>query len=485
MKPELDIETRMMRRNMTNTQIKNQNNVMEGVVVNNFIKDNTLNDAYDTLVISENSRLPAKIYEVETKKERGILPLCVGAFATMGGLFLGTKLVSDLSAPKKNELPGLTRNHCINDELHQGIYSMIHSPNKKTILACTGVIALSSMAFLAKMFIDGCRDVWIKKKEADIQKNLQERLIEVEAQCFAGKIQIIRSLLSSKAKQFSLDLNNVSNDRVNSLGNVNFKNSNRDANTPQKDANENLKYGFLAGGTLLGMGILGFYSMKNLRVHSNNIKKGLKNAEEQINQVVERINQGKSKDEGLKYLEGVLESMWAEPDYIRKTVEKLALPEEEKVKIANTFVKNICTPVEQVNNVMGGSGRNKITYFSHVNEYLSFFYDWLMNGDNKQFRNLFIGISSVSALSYVGKSIFEAVKDVRVKKYSADIELNLQQRLVSTELRNFKAKKDAAIEPLCQEFYTQKVNGKSSEELKVMADNILFEIKNGPPFVYS
>ena len=27
--------------------------------------------------------------------------------------------------------------------------------------------------------------------------------------------------------------------------------------------------------------------------------------------------------------------------------------------------------------------------------------------------------------------------------------------------------------------------GDGAEELKIMADNILFEIKNGPPFVYS
>ena len=72
-----------------------------------------------------------------------------------------------------------------------------------------------------------------------------------------------------------------------------------------------------------------------------------------------------------------------------------------------------------------------------------------------------------------------------VKKYNADIELNLQKRLVSTELRNFKAKKESAIEPLCEEFYRLKESGKSPEELKVVADNILFEIKNGPPFVYS
>ena len=74
---------------------------------------------------------------------------------------------------------------------------------------------------------------------------------------------------------------------------------------------------------------------------------------------------------------------------------------------------------------------------------------------------------------------------MQVKKYSADVELDLQKRLIATELRNFKAKKESAIEPLCDEFFIQKENGKSPEELKTIADNILFEIKNGPPFVYS
>ena len=32
---------------------------------------------------------------------------------------------------------------------------------------------------------------------------------------------------------------------------------------------------------------------------------------------------------------------------------------------------------------------------------------------------------------------------------------------------------------------SNEAKGKSPEELKIMADNILFEIKNGPPFVYS
>ena len=108
-----------------------------------------------------------------------------------------------------------------------------------------------------------------------------------------------------------------------------------------------------------------------------------------------------------------------------------------------------------------------------------------MNPKNPQFKNLFFGIAGISALGYGGKSIAEAVKEVQVKKYNAQTELNLQKRLVSTELRNFKAKKDSAIEPLCDEFLKEKQNGKSKEELKIIADNILFEIKNGPPFVYS
>jgi len=482
MKLEQDIETRMVRRNMTNTQKKNQTSLMEGVVVNNFIKDVSLDETYDTLVISSNTKMPEKLYETETKKNKGLIPLCLGSLGVMGAICGGTKLISDLTKNNKNsKLPGLTRNHCINDELHQSIYSLIHSPNKKTLLACAGVIALSSMAFLGKMFIDGCRDIWITKKSADIQKNLQEQLIKVEAQCFSGKIQIIRSLLSQKAKQFSLDLSE-NNDPLSIKGNINFTSEKEN----QSNKKENLLYTAISVATVLGIIGLGFLSMKNLRSQAQSIKKGINDTEKIIKNTVEDLNNNNGNhSELLKNLEGLLESIWAEPDFIKKTINKLNIPPEEKSRLIKEFTENICTPIEQVNSVMGGSGRNKITYFSHVNEYLSFFYDWLMNSDNKHFQNLFLGISSISGLSYIGKTVFEAIKDVQVKKYNANIELDLQQRLVATELRNFKAKKDAAIEPLCQEFYKQKVSGKSKEDLKVIADNILFEIKNGPPFVYS
>ena len=116
-----------------------------------------------------------------------------------------------------------------------------------------------------------------------------------------------------------------------------------------------------------------------------------------------------------------METIWAEPEYIRHTVSRLNFPKEEQQRLAEKFIESVYSPIEQANSVMGGSGRNKITYYSHVNDYLSFFYDWLMNSNNTQFRNLFFGITSISALSYTGKNIFEAVKEVQVKKYNADI----------------------------------------------------------------
>ena len=158
------------------------------------------------------------------------------------------------------------------------------------------------------------------------------------------------------------------------------------------------------------------------------------------------------------------------------------LPEAEKIKYIDHLTSSMKRATEKVNSAIGGSGRNKITYFSHVNDSLAFFYDWLMNPQNPQFKNLFIGITGISALGYGGKITAEAVKEVQVKKYNAETELNLQKRLVPTELRNFKA---SIIEPLCEEFIKQKKAGKSQEELKIIADNILFEVKNGPPFVYS
>lgn len=492
-----DAETRRMQRNMTDTQKRNANSIKEAKIVNSFVKDPlvSMDETFDYLVISHNDiEIPKKVYEQEQKDSSRSLKYLAGASIGVMGFIGGfTALIKNFSEKKLAStqeylLPGITRNHCINDELHQSIFSMIQSPNRKTVLASVGVITLAAMAFLAKTFIDGFRDVWIKKQEANIQKNLQENLIAVETQAFSGKIQIIRSLLASKAKTFS-----------NEIGNSNqpsFKSNGVKEKSEKKNSLSSL---VLAGVTLAGIIGLGFYAITNLRKSDEFIKKGLKNTREALDDVIREFNEnkplGKVEDhngrlltgkEAYKHIiENMLDSIYAKPYEIEAFIEKMKLPKAEKEEFTRYLQNAMNQATEKVNSAIGGSGRNKITYFSHVNEYLSFFYDWLMNPKNPQFKNLFFGIAGISGASYIGTTAANAIKDVQVKKYSADVELDLQKRLIATELRNFKAKKESAIEPLCDEFFIQKENGKSPEELKTIADNILFEIKNGPPFVYS
>ena len=502
-KIDQDIESTRHQRNMTKTQKRNDSNVKEGVIVNSFVKDPllSLDETCDTLVISNtNIDLPSKVYEKETKQRDPLIPLCiatVGVMALLGGFTAMMKKFSKgkLESTKEYLLPGMTRNHCINDEIHQSIFSMIQSPSRKTILASFGVITLGSMAFMGKIFIDGFKDVWIKKQEADIQKNLQENLIEVETQSFSGKIQIIRSMLSSKAKIFSQELTFKANDDKASSNTITKNNSDEISSSRNKDK----KMWLIGGATLLSILGLGYFATRNIRKSDEFIRKGIKNTKTGIDNLIDDFNSGKpldniqahngmvlsGKDAYKALIENMLETIYAKPEEIERVVNKLNLPQSEKEEFIRQLKDDMNQATEQVNPMMGGSGRNKITYFSHVNDYLSFFYDWLMNPKNPQFKNLFFGIAGVSALAYGGKTAAEAVKDVQVKKYNAETELDLQKRLVSTELRNFKAKKESAIEPLCDEFYLQKDAGKSKEELKIIADNILFEIKNGPPFVYS
>jgi len=492
-----DLESTRHQRNMTKTQKRNDYFVKEGVIVNSYVKDPnlSLDETYDALVISKNQiALPQKLKEKDTQKTNPLYPICgitIGVMGLLGGFTAMMKKFSKgkLESSKEYLLPGITRNHCINDEIHQSIFSMIQSPNRKTILASLGVITLGAMAFMGKIFIDGFKEVWVKGQEANIHKNLQENLIAVETQSFSGKLQIIRSMLSSKARMFTNELS-FHGDKYRGKYGDKYNTNNNDDNL--------LMYGLglATMGAILG---LGYFASHNIRKSDEYIKNGIKNTKTGIDLIIDEFNNGKtlnnleghkgeilSGKEAYKFLiENMLDSVYAKPEEIEKTVKKMNLPNKEKEEFIKHLKDSMNQATEKVNPMMGGTGRNKITYFSHVNDYLSFFYDWLMNPKNPQFKNLFFGIAGISALAYGGKSAAEAVKEVQVKKYSADIELNLQKRLVATELRNFKAKKDSAIEPLCREFLQQKKNGKSKEELKTIADNILFEIKNGPPFVYS
>ena len=194
---------------------------------------------------------------------------------------------------------------------------------------------------------------------------------------------------------------------------------------------------------------------------------------------------GKDTDFIKEYLEHGLQFINAKKEVVEEIVNKTPWEAAEKEEFINKTVQKIETSTVKVNPNIGGDGTQKPSLSSFVDDYRAFFYNFLIEPENPQFQQLFIGMTALAGVSYGGKLIGDAIKEVQVKKLNAQTEVDLQKRLVSTELRNFKSKKDAAIQPLVDEFYKQVDEGKPKEQLKTMAENILLEIKNGPPFVYS
>ena len=489
--PLRDGETIRQQRNLTNSQKRANSETKEGVLVNNFIKDcpdcaTNLDSTCDTLVISESVKMPSRLYEQDNNSNKSLLPISALAVGVMGVVALASAFVRrntriNLKISNEKRLPATTRNVALNEETHQALYQMIQSPTRKTILAGVGVLTLTAMAFMGKTFFDGFKEVWVKKREAGIQKNMQEQLINIETQSFAGKIQITRSMLSEKVQEFGRYL---SDDREKILPNFGKHLQFTGKKGQEASSNSNINYFLLGIATLASIVGLGYLSLKNLSKSKNYLEKAVKETEDKIGSIVKHSS-ADTKDNDKKLLEAYLQSIDAKEDTIKEFLGNLNWDKKELDEFIQKLVKKSKTSTTKVNETIGGDGTPKPTFYSHVDDYRAFFYNWLLDTDNKQFKQLFFGITGLTALSYGGKLAGEAIKEVQVKKLNAKTEVELQNRLVSTELRNFKSKKDAAIQPLVDEFYKQVDNGKPKEELKVMADNILLEIKNGPPFVYS
>ena len=493
-----DSETRRQQRNLTVVQKKNSNKTREGVIVNTFVKNDedsfgvqnlSLDESCDSLIISDTVKLPEQLNENKTNPQKNILPISALALGVMS-LFAGVSMFVKRNAAITNQIAkekwitSFTRNISINEETIQALVQMVQNPNAKTVRAGLGVLTLTAMAFMGKTFIDGFKDVWVKKREADIQKNLQEQLIAVETRSFSGKIQIIRNSLSEKTKMFSKYLSNTGYAEqpfgmFKSSKDLSFGNSEQ---KHKEDKYGSLKYFLLGAGTIASIAGLSFFSMKNLQTAGKETGKFIKKTKQDM-EIIARS--AKNKELVKHYLENMFQFINAERSDVEAVIEKTSWSRKEKKHFVDYVMQKINTSTIKVNPNIGGDGTQKPAFSSFVDDYRAFFYNLLIEPDNKQFQQLFYATTALAAVSYGGKVIGDAIKEVQVKKINAQTELELQQRLVSTELRNFKAKKDSAIQPLVEEFYKQVDEGKSKEQLKVIAENILLEIKNGPPFVYS
>lgn len=496
--PLNDAENRRKLKNLTNSQKKNTLNTKEGVLVNTLVKDeNSLSATKDTYMISDRIQMPEQLYQDGRIVDKKLVPLSAIAIGVMASVAALTCFVERSANVAKNLapekwLPAVTRNVNLSKETSQVIYQMIQSPNKKTFIAGSGVLALSAMAFMGKTFFDGYKEIWVKRREANIQKNLQENLVEVETQAFSGKMQIIRSMLSKYTSDFE---KYITDDEENKHILQNFEKNlkdkitftSQDKNNSQKSSNlGNIILGLV---TTLGIVGFGFVSLKNLSKSKGHLQDGLSKIKEAIVKIVDTSNNETKKIDknNLEHLFMSIEGSQDSEKFVTEQINKLNWEsKEEKAKFLEKVLTKFRTSSTKVNPNIGGDGTPKPAFNSFVDDYRAFFYNWLIDTENPQFKQLFLGITGITAVSYGGKLVGDALKEVQVKKINADTELELQKRLVSTELRNFKAKKDAAIQPLVDEFYKQADSGKRTKsELKTIAENVLFEVKNGPPYVYS
>jgi hypothetical protein len=492
--PLNDMENIKQQRNLTTSQRKNSLTTKEGVLVNSFIKDG-LEETRDTLLISDDVSMPRALYQDGKIVDKKLVPLSSVALGVMGAIAVLTGFVRQSAKiaqnlPKEKWLPTLTRNVNLNKEPMQIMYQMVQSPNSKTFIAGIGTLTLGAMAFMGQTFLEGFKEVWVKRKDANIQKNLQENLVSVETQSFSGKMQIVRSMLSKYSQDFEKYLKSDKEKILPNFGKnrylqLPFKSNEKLAQKKDKSTFGTVMLGL---GTFLGIVGLGFLSLKNLTKSKNYLVQGLEKKKTVISELV-KSSKSSTKEIDKDNLEHMFRSIEHSEDaesFITEQIHSLNWEQTEKTAFLDKILTSLKTSTTKANPNYAGDGTPKPAFNSFVNEYLAFFYNWLLDTSNPQFKHLFFGISGVSAVAYGGKLTGDAIKDVQVKKINAQTELELQKRLVSTELRNFKSKKDSAIFPLVEEFYRQVDSGKrTKEELKNMAENILFEIKNGPPFVYS
>ncbi|MBQ3102632.1 hypothetical protein IJC60_06495 [bacterium] len=415
---------------------------LEGVLVNNHIKNDepkqvTIDEICDTLLLTRNNE---KTKNTEKEKaesfnyKKTLIPLLIGVGVTFGaacGLsFIVRKNSKNILKKYCEELPPIAHNMNIPEEPHLAVYELLRNPSPRNILGAGAVFLFSGLTISAKNFVDGIKEIWIKKREANIERDLQENLIEVEANAFSGKLQSVNSYLKDSANYFKTIFKEQDEKNLKFKGKEKEK-ENKSVQIDTKKNSDKKKYMQIAGlgAFAVACGILGKITFSNLRKTCTEMDKFAKDT------VEEGIKQGKIFSNASSGLSG---------------------------------------------------DAGLISYYSYLNEPRGHLYNWILNPENTFLKNIFLSFTAVSAIGYLFKQGMDAIKTVSIAKENSKTELNLKKRLVEVEIENFKAKKTSAIEPLMNEFRRKVASGEKSEkELKQFAENILFEIKNGPPYVYS
>ncbi len=496
-----------------NVDKKSINKTLEGVLINNHYKKNTSNEDIvdfseisNNLLISESAYDNSKAIKEPTEKsfdlKKAMTPLLIAAGCTLAATLGVSALLSKVSKNILNiniseQLPDLALNMNIKQEPHFATYRMLRDPSFKNMIGAVAVFAYSGLTIMERNFLSATKEVWVKKQQADIERDLQENLIDVETQAFSGKLKVVNNMLNENVQYFKRVLNPNTKIplSVNTMPYLNFKGrikdetvkteENKKSDTKKKDK----KQGILLALTALGVCVSGFfvgrYAFRNLRKTMNLANDYTNNyASKIINDIEETVKTGVKSPEVTTRLDNCFQAISAKPERIKDVMEKLNYsPDEIKTMISNCEEAKR-TIFADAPTALGGIPK-KIQYYCYLDENRGHLYNWVIHPKNKFTKYIFLSFTAVSVVGAIVENAFDMLKMVGVEKENAKTELNLKKRLVDVEIRNFKAKKDSAIRPLIEDFNHKLEAGADKQELKQKADNILVEIKNGPPYVYS
>ncbi|MBQ3311382.1 hypothetical protein IJG72_04820 [bacterium] len=461
----------------------------DGILVDNFIKDSakvspccniTFDDICDKLLISQTeSQMPNSLNTGSSFSfKKAVMPLLVGTAAAFGGVALLSSVIlksskSLASAKHFEKLPDLARNMNIKQEPQFATYRALRNPNTKNIIGAVGVFLYSGLTIAAKNFIDGVKEIWVKKQQADIERDLQEKLIDTETKSFAGKIRVTNEILKDNVNYFKKVLDN----KITFSG----KNIEKEEESNKDKGKSNLKFVLLSLGLVAGAILAGKYSISNIRKALNNANDFTNNFTNRAIDAIEKLAKEQKPD--LKKMEELFQVINAKPDYITSVLERLNVPKSEIERIIKSVDESKKTLFANAPTALGGVPE-KIQYYCYLDEDRGHLYNWIVNPENKFLKAIFLSFATVSSVGYTVKQGFDALKEVAVSRENAKTELNLKKRLVQVEVENFKSKKKAAYMPMIDKFNIQLNSKKKPEELKSLAENILLEIKNGPPYIF-
>jgi len=451
-----------------------------------YVTDNLIMNRDRSNPLLSSPKLPDELttpQKKENNNEKTLLKMISVPLGILGAGVLVTAAAASVfrgglpkNLPKKlpvGELPpNIGTNTNLLSESELATYRFIRNPSTKSLLGAAAVYTFGAGASVLKNTVDGIKEIWVKQQQANINRNYQEGMIDVENRSFSGKKQIIRYMLNKNEKELG---------NFNKMQNVSFTGSREnDKNPEQPKINPSqLLIGALA---IAGSGLLMVLSIKNIKRIGKDISSSvtdlretfagrLKNTEinprpEELDNVANNISQQFINLDIVK------------PDEVKGILGQTALSDE----LQKAIFKKATTPYAKTHPSQGIDGKR--TIFSIVNDASGFLYDFILE-PNKIKGALFAGLASITGLSYVGTKFVEANKEVRVEKAKADIDLDMNDKLVRVQLKNFKTKKESAVEPLIRDYKDFAKCPKTPKDvLKTTYNGIFEEIKNGPPFVY-